>query len=345
MTLSPAIKTRARTVPLLFLAAAVTLSCGTSSHTASSAFPVRIALTNVPVAYLPVILAEQLGYYRAEGLSVTIDDLPSAAKAMEALLAGSADVAAGNLEQGIQMAVEKRPVKAFVLMMGQSSRVLIVTPARAEKIRSIESLRGATVGVAGLGSVNNMFLDYLLLKHGIKPKEVTTIAIGTGGTALAAIEHQRVDAAVLVGSEPEIAKKRFPGMAILVDSRGISGARAVYGAEGYPSSVLHATDRWLAHNPEVAHRVVRSIQRALNWTHTHSPEQILAQMPEHYRMGDQEAELQSLRIAVHGLSPDGVIPAAGAEAVRNVLSFSMEKVRQSNFDLSQTYTNEFVSPQ
>jgi NitT/TauT family transport system substrate-binding protein len=344
MNSSPGIERRARAILPLFLAA-VALSCRTSTGAKSTSIPVRIAFTNVPVSYLPIIMAEQLGYYRAEGLSVTIDDLPSAAKSLEALLAGSADVAAGNLEQDIQMAVEQRHIKAFILMMGQSSRVLIVAPARADKIRRVENLRGATIGVAGLGSVNNMFLDYLLLKHGVKPKEVTTIAIGTGATALAAIEHQRVDAAVLVGSEPEIAKKRFPGMAILVDSRGAAGARAVYGADAYPSSVLHSTEAWLVKNPEVARRIARSIQRALNWTHTHSPEQILAQMPEHYRLGDREAELESLRIVVSGLSPDGVIPPGGVETVRKVLSFSMEKVRQSNFDLSQIYTNEFVRAQ
>ena len=43
-------------------------------------------------------------------------------------------------------------------------------------------------------------------------------------------------------------------------------------------------------------------------------------------------------------SPDGVMPADGAEAVRTLLAGSMEKVKEATIDLSQTYTNEFVTP-
>jgi hypothetical protein len=35
--------------------------------------------------------------------------------------------------------------------------------------------------------------------------------------------------------------------------------------------------------------------------------------------------------------------AAGAEAVRTLLAGSMEKVRTTQINLSQTYTNEFIN--
>jgi hypothetical protein len=35
--------------------------------------------------------------------------------------------------------------------------------------------------------------------------------------------------------------------------------------------------------------------------------------------------------------------AAGAQAVRTLLSGSMEKVRTAQIDLSKTYTNEFMN--
>ena len=43
------------------------------------------------------------------------------------------------------------------------------------------------------------------------------------------------------------------------------------------------------------------------------------------------------------LSPDGVMAADGPEAVKKVLSVSLEKVRAANVDTASTYTNEFVT--
>mgnify|MGYP001558569632 CR=1 FL=1 len=42
-------------------------------------------------------------------------------------------------------------------------------------------------------------------------------------------------------------------------------------------------------------------------------------------------------------SPDGLMDAAGAQAVRTLLASSMEKVRTTQIDLSKTYTNEFIN--
>jgi hypothetical protein len=39
-----------------------------------------------------------------------------------------------------------------------------------------------------------------------------------------------------------------------------------------------------------------------------------------------------------------VIPADGAEAARQTMAVSLEKVRTTPIDVSRTYTNEFVLP-
>src|SRR4051794_26197686 len=128
-------------------------------------------------------------------------DGQSRAQVMQALLANSVDVVAGAFEQNLQLAAQGRPVKAFALLVQQSSRVLVAQTSTNKGLRTLEDLKGAVVGVAGLGSVNHLFLNYLLLRHGLKPTDVRTVAIGVGSSAVAALEHKRVDAAVLVGNE------------------------------------------------------------------------------------------------------------------------------------------------
>src|SRR3954466_6768095 len=51
-------------------------------------------------AFLPVFLANRLGFYEKHGLTVTIDDgPPSTTKTTQALLGGSVDIAGGLFEQ------------------------------------------------------------------------------------------------------------------------------------------------------------------------------------------------------------------------------------------------------
>ena len=44
--------------------------------------------------YLPLTLAERLGYFKDEGLNVEIPDFPGGAKSLQALIGGSADIVA-----------------------------------------------------------------------------------------------------------------------------------------------------------------------------------------------------------------------------------------------------------
>src|SRR5437899_13054152 len=81
--------------------------------------------------YLPVTLAQQLGFYEAEGLRVRIEDFPGGAKALQALLSGSADVVCGFYEHTLQMAAEGRKLKAFALMLHYHGVVVAVAPAKS----------------------------------------------------------------------------------------------------------------------------------------------------------------------------------------------------------------------
>ena len=53
--------------------------------------------------YLPLTIAEQQGYFKDEGLQVEISDFAGGAKALQALVGGSADVVSGAYEHTINM--------------------------------------------------------------------------------------------------------------------------------------------------------------------------------------------------------------------------------------------------
>src|SRR5262249_54350531 len=69
----------------------------------------------VLVAYLPLTVAEQRGYFKKEGLDVEINDFQGGNKAVEALVGGSTDIGCGAYEHTIYMAAKGFPLKAVAL--------------------------------------------------------------------------------------------------------------------------------------------------------------------------------------------------------------------------------------
>src|SRR5205085_9230928 len=66
--------------------------------------------------YLPLTIAEQLGYFKAEGLDVEISDFAGGAKALQALMGNSADVVNGAYEHTINMQSKNQFIQSIVLM-------------------------------------------------------------------------------------------------------------------------------------------------------------------------------------------------------------------------------------
>src|SRR5215213_9716833 len=117
---------------ITFVICAATLclaGCSSSKQEKSSGTRLRLAIGGQgQMVYLPATLAEQLGYYKAEGLEVVAQDFAGGSKALEALLGGSADVVSGFYDHTIQLAAEGRELQAFVAMLQYPGFVLAVSP-------------------------------------------------------------------------------------------------------------------------------------------------------------------------------------------------------------------------
>lgn len=287
--------------------------------------------------YLPVTLAAELGYYKDAGLNVTLLDFPGGAKALEALMGGSADVVCGFYDHTIQIAAQGKDLRAFVAMLRYPGLVLV-----SPSVGSIEDLKGKTIGVSAPGSSTHMFLNYLLVKHGMKAEDVSNVSIGMSGTAVGAVTHNKVDAAVMTDPALAIVRKQMPGLHILADTRTAEGVRSVFGVESYPSAVLYSKAEWVEKNRDAATRLARAMTKTLSWMRSHSPEEIREKMPASFRTEDAATDVEVLRTAQAMLSVDGRFTAEAVDAVHKVMSASLESVRNAKIDLGKTYTNELI---
>src|SRR5690242_10413782 len=78
----------------------------------SSKSPVRIITVAGVTEFFPVYLAQELGLFRDEQVVVSLEEVASGSKAMEAMFGGSADVVYNAYVQTLQMTAEGRPVRS-----------------------------------------------------------------------------------------------------------------------------------------------------------------------------------------------------------------------------------------
>ncbi len=333
--------------PLIGLLVAVVAAAGSSAcrqagHDAGA--PVRIAIGGqTQMVYLPTTLTQELGFYKEEGVEVELQDFEGGAKALQALIGGSADVVSGFYDHTIQMAAEGRQLTAFVVMLRYPGLVLLTSPQAADRITSVSALEGGIAGVTTPGSSSHLFLNVLLAQHKVPIQSVSV-------TASEAVPRRwpRSNVAGSMRDGWEIPRSRFSGGAIpacgCLQTCATSVARVTpSGPASYPSAVLYTETSWLEAHRDTAARLARAIVKTLRWMQAHSEEEIAAKVPPALRGEDFALYVDALKNSRPMFSTDGVMPADGAAAVHDVLAASNPKVKGASIALSKTYTNEFIS--
>jgi NitT/TauT family transport system substrate-binding protein len=321
----------------------LTLSSACSTRPNSGLRHVRLAVGGQnQMVYLPTTLAQELGFYREEGIDAELQDFAGGAKALQAAVGGSADVVSGFYDHTIQMAAEGREYVAFVTMLRFPGLVLVTSPQSAGQLKSIADLKGRIAGVTTAGSSSQMLLTYILQRNGVAADAVSITAIGSAATAIAALEHGKVDVGMVADPAFTLVQRRNPGVRVLADLRTAEGVNAALGTHAYPASVLYASGEWIRANRDTTERLARAITRTLEWMQSHTPQEIAAKTPPAFRGEDDALYVEALKASMPMFSPDGRMPAEGTEVVRTLLAGSMEKVRHASIDLSKTYTNEFI---
>jgi NitT/TauT family transport system substrate-binding protein len=301
---------------------------------------VRIAIHRDPIVFLPLRISETRGYYRQEGIDAELSEVSGGSKAMEALLGGSVDVAVGSVSDVILLAAHGRQVRCFYLLYSRPTVALAVADNLSDRITSIRALRGHTVGVSAPGSASHQILNQLLAEQDLSPDDVSIVPIGMSASSVAALEHRKVDAAVLIATAITSFEERHPGTRFLVDTRRAAGAKRAFGSEVFPSLALIAQDGWIQNHRDSVLRLVRAVRDGVHWMRDNDAEQIRQAIPENARMSIPDSDLKSIRDAQQAISPDGLLPDDALLSIVHLVAPSEPRVSQ--VDVSRLYTNEFA---
>ena len=290
--------------------------------------------------YLPLTIAERKGYFKAEGLDVEIVDFPGGAKALQAMVGGSADVVSGAYEHTINMHAKGQPIVAIALQGRYNGIVFAVSKAKAGQYRSPQDIKGLKVGVTAPGSSTHMAVQNLAAKAGLKPDDFAAIGVGASAGAVAAMKRGGIDA--ISNLDPVITKLESDGdIVVVVDTRTAKGMKDVYGG-AYHAGCIYAPAEWIKRNPNTTQAVVNAMVRAVVWLHSASVDDVIATVPREYYGPDLALYRGSLLKNKEGFSPDGRFSMEGAKNVYQVLHQFVPEVQKAKIDLAATFDNSFA---
>jgi NitT/TauT family transport system substrate-binding protein len=291
--------------------------------------------------YLPLTISEQLGYFKDEGLDVEISDFAGGAKALQALIGGSADVVSGAYEHTINMQAKNQWIRSFVLQ-GRAPQIAVgVSTKTMPRYKSLADLKGKKIGVSAPGSSTNMVANLVLSRAGLKASDVSFVGVGTAAGALAALRSGQIDA--MSNTDPVMTMLEQKGdVKIISDTRTLKGTQEVFGGP-MPAACFYTHADFIQKNPNTCQALANAIVHGLKWLQTAGPSDIIKTVPEGYLLGDRALYLASFNKVREAIALDGILPDDGARTALRALASFDPSIKPEKIDLAKTYTNEFAS--
>jgi len=220
-------------------------------------------------SYFPAIAAIELGFFRRQGLDVTLEMIFPVDKAYAALRDGAVDFVGGSAHSALAAFPEWRGVKLLCAQAQGMYWFLVMHADLAAQRGDVSVVKGRSIGAAPWVE---MGLRGLLAEAGIDvARDRVTIApvpgtagagVNFGVTAARALEERKIDGFWANGMGAEVAVRRGVGTVVLDVRRG-DGPKECF---NYTMAALAATERLIDRAPDQAAAAIRAIvqtQRAL----------------------------------------------------------------------------------
>jgi NitT/TauT family transport system substrate-binding protein len=323
-------------MPIRALICVIALCAAQVGH----AQPIRLMTGGAAkLIYLPVMLADSLGYFRAQGLDVRVLSAPAGIDTSTELVAGAIQGAVGYYDHTIGLQSRGMDVQS-VVVLGQSAGLIELANASGD-MHSMADARGRRLGVTGFGSSTHYLTRYLAARAGVAPDAYTIVPLANEAAFEQAFAKGDVDAGMT--EEPNATRLTSRGMArVLVDLRSAADTRAHLGGP-YVGPCLYMRRDWIDAHSDETMRLVHAIADALRFIQTHDEAQIEAAAPASLKGGDPAIYRQALSVMKPTFSPTGRMPADAPATVLAILSQADSEVSARHVDLARTWTDRFIA--
>ena len=219
------------------------------------------------IFYAPQYVAIEEGYFKDEGLDLTLVTGFGADKTMTAVISGEADIGFMGAEASVYAYQEGAtdPVVNFAQLTQRAGNFLVAREEMPEF--KWEDLKDKKVLGGRKGGMPEMVFEYILRKNGLDPQKDLMIdqSIDFGSTAAAFSGDTSSD--FTVEFEPSATALEKEGAGYVVASLGVDS--------GYvPYTSYSAKTSYMEKNPEIIQKFTNALQKGMEYVQKHTPEEI-----------------------------------------------------------------------
>jgi NitT/TauT family transport system substrate-binding protein len=303
---------------------------------------VRVGLANAS-SDVGFFIADKKGYFKQEGLNVSLLAFDSGAKMVAPLGNGQLEVGAGSPSAGLYNAVARGIEIKIVADKGSTPPGYGYQPLLVRKdlvdsgrYKSLKDLKGMKIAGSATGSASTSTLNEALKKAGLKYGDVDRVFLGFPQHVMA-LQNKAVDAAMT--TEPSATRAVQSGAAVRV-----MGDDVIY--PNHQLAVVLYSSAFIKNNPDAARRFMRAYLRAVREYNDALKDgkiagpnaaDVIAILTEYTNIKDPAVYRT---ITPQGCNPDGKVYEP---SLRNDLAFYKEEGQiKGNVTVEQALDNSFV---
>jgi ABC-type nitrate/sulfonate/bicarbonate transport system substrate-binding protein len=310
----------------MWLALVISIACFFVAVDQVESQSVRGAFPSPSVQILPMMVAQEKGFYKREGLDLELVFVRGASTAVQALLANQIHFI---FSVGPQMPAvwEGNDIMLLAQQVGRPTFSMIVSP----DIYKIADLKGRKIGVTFGGSTAAGTKALLELNKINPDKDVEYISLPGNEPKIAALKQGIISAALLAPPADFLAMKS--GMKRLVSLADVFKDTAFTG--------LAATSKTIKENPQMVKRMVRAIVRSVLYTRD-NPEDALQIMATRLGM-NRDAALDAYHMIREALVPVPTERGVELMAQWQAIALNTKPKRRAAEYMDMRFVNEVMA--
>jgi NitT/TauT family transport system substrate-binding protein len=211
-----------------------------------------VGLSSVNIAFLPVYVTQEKGFFKDEGLEVLLVMFNAGSTNLQALIGGDVQIMGSAFVETIGGRAAGVDIQNFWGICNLMPFQLYSQPG----FKSMKDAKGKRFAISRFGSLTDYLTRATLLHFGVDPKEVTILQIGSTPARFAALSAGGVDASIVWFPVTEIAKNQ--GYTKLFDLKEIFPE--------WPYETFAARESWLAKEKAQVTKFLRAYQRGVKHT-------------------------------------------------------------------------------
>ena len=263
---------------------------------------VRVSYAGLSGFQLPLWILKEQGLDKKHGLDVQIILVRGGTMSVQALMAGSTQLAHVGGDVTVGAALRGGDIVTVAASLNRLVYSLVSSP----RIRTAADLRGKRVGIVRFGGMNEWVATLELQALGLEARDVTFLQAGNVAERMVSLEKGLIDASVF--SYPELVKIKRMGYRVLVDVANLSAS--------FPTSTIAVRRDYLQKNRAIVKNFLKSYSESIHAIRTQraTATRVLSQQT---RLTDTDMLGQTYDFFARNME---AIPRASLKGIENVLT-------------------------